>query len=245
MTFQPQEDDFPPGLERVLNPDARTAWRQIRAYLPAGSYLAGGTAVAIHLRHRQSNDLDFFTTEPLDVDDLNETLERTSLPFVTERASQAAGNLLITLGKTKVEFSNAAMVTMVEPTTDVNGIEVAGLGDLLAMKLSTIAKRRKLRDFEDIRAIEEDGGRRIEEGLALARIRYGLEAESDLIPLVANLARIDECEDDPLVGTDRSALIEFFRRRLPEVIASLSRWDTSVLSEDLAEKVARLIAERD
>lgn len=244
MTSHPEEGDFSLELELVLNSDTRTAWRQIRGYLPAGSYLAGGTAVAVHLHHRQSNDLDFFTIEPLDVDELRESLEQTSLPFVIERAGQAAGNLLITLGRTKVEFSDASMVTMVEPTTEVHGIEVAGLGDLLAMKLSTITKRRKLRDFEDIRVIETDGGRRIEEGLALARIRYGLEAESDLIPMVANLVRLDECEDDPLVETDRSVIVEFFRRRLPEVMASLSRWDTSVLPEDLAEKVARLIAER-
>ena len=128
-----EEDGFPVGLERVLNPDTRQAWRQIRDYLPPGSYLAGGTAVAIHLHHRESRDLDFFTIEPLDV--LHEHLERSSLPHVVDRVTATLGSMQITLGKTKIEFSDASMVSPVESMREINGIEVAGIGDLLTMKL--------------------------------------------------------------------------------------------------------------
>ena len=34
--------------------------------LPAQTYLAGGTAVALHLGHRMSVDFDFFTSEEID-----------------------------------------------------------------------------------------------------------------------------------------------------------------------------------
>lgn len=234
-------DEFPPGLDRVLHEDTRMAWRQITPYLPPGSYLAGGTAVAIHLRHRESRDLDFFTTEELDVEGLHEDLEHTSLPFVPDRVSPRGGNMMITLGRTKIEFSNAAMVELVEPTEEVVGVQVAGLGDLLAMKLSTITKRRRLRDYEDLRAIELLGGRRLEEGLALAQIRYRLRAEADTVPMVAALARVDECEPDPMFDTPQEVLVEFFHRRLPELVASLSRWDMGVLSPELAAKVGRLL----
>lgn len=233
---------FPPGLEGVLGPATRAAWTQIRPYLPPGSYLAGGTAAAVHLRHRESRDLDFFTSEPLDVDELHETLERTTLPYTTDRLSAAARNMRVTLGQTKVEFSDASSNPLTEPTVLVAGVEVAGLGDLLAMKLATITKRCELRDFEDLRAIETRGGRRIEEGLALARLRYRLPAEADIIPMAAALSRAEDCAEDPLVPTGKSEVVSYFRRRLPEVIASLSRWDVSVLPAGLAEKVARLLA---
>lgn len=236
-----EADGFPAGLEHVLNPDTREALLQIRGYLPPGSYLAGGTAVGIYLRHRESRDLDFFTTEPLDVDELHENLERSALPHVVNRVTPALGSMQITLGKTKVEFSDGAMVSVVEPMREINGIKIAGMGDLLAMKLTTIAKRRQLRDYEDLRAIEIRGGRRFEEGLALAQRRYRLRGESSVVPMVAAMARVDECEPDELVGTPRDVLVQFFHRRVPELVASLGRWDDSALTPELAAKVAKIL----
>lgn len=235
------EDGFPVGLERVLNPGTREAWRQIRDYLPPGTYLAGGTAIAVHLRHRESRDLDFFTTEPLDVDELHENLERSPLLVVVDRVTPAFGNMRITLGRTKIDFSNAATVSVVEPMGEINGVKVAGVGDLLAMKLTTIAKRRQLRDYEDLRAIELRAGRRLEEGLALAQRRYGLRGEASLVPMVAAMAKVDECEPDELVATPMGTLVEFFRRRLPEVVASLGRWDDATLPPEVAAKVAKIL----
>ncbi len=66
-----------------------------------------------------------------------------------------------------------------------------GMGDdLLAMKLSTITKRLLLRDFEDLRVIEQIGGRRFEEGPALVRRRYHLKDETPIISIVAAFAMV-------------------------------------------------------
>ncbi|WP_298445725.1 nucleotidyl transferase AbiEii/AbiGii toxin family protein [Ferrimicrobium sp.] len=153
-----------PGLlgdpREILPRSTSDAWDSIAPFLPSGSYLAGGTAVVLYLKHRQSNDLDFFTTEPLDVEALLDTLTESSLSFVTRRVAPKSGSLAITLGSTLIEFTNASMVVMLEPTQRIAGVEVASLGDLLAMKLATITKRKVLRDYDDIRAIEQIGGRR-------------------------------------------------------------------------------------
>ena len=46
----------------VLPPDQQNALRQLGpAAKDQGFYLGGGTAVAVHLGHRQSIDLDWFT----------------------------------------------------------------------------------------------------------------------------------------------------------------------------------------
>lgn len=238
-------DGFPEGLESVLSDDTREAWLQIRGYLPPGSYLAGGTAVAIHLSHRESHDLDFFTTEPLDVEELYETLERTSLVYVPERVTPNLGNMAITLNNTNIEFSNGAMVKLIEPTTRISGIEVAGMGDLLAMKMNTITKRHRLRDYADLKAIELSGGRRIEEGLALAKRRYSLRGEAAVVPMVGALAKVDECPPDTLVTESKEAIVSYFHRRLPEVIGSLSRWDDSKLPPEVAAKVAAILENDD
>lgn len=196
--------------------------------------------MAVHLQHRESRDLDFFTSQPLDTDELIETLERAGLPFLLERSVRNR-NVEITLSSTRVEFSATPANRLTEPTTETVGIAVAGLGDLLAMKLSTIAKRRQLRDYQDIKDIEEKGGRRIEEGLALAAIRYHLKAEDSLIPMVAALGGSGECPDDPLITTPREEIAAYFARRLPEVISSLGRWDNAPPPGDVAAELARLL----
>lgn len=236
------QDGFPRGLTGVLADSTRRSWLQIAPYLPPGSYLAGGTAVAIHLRHRLSRDLDFFTAEPLDTDELIENLERSGLPFLLERSVRDR-NVEITLGSTRIEFSAAVTSKLVEPTTTIAGVQVAGLGDLLAMKLSAITKRRQLRDFVDIEAIERQGGRRIEEGLALAAIRYGLGTEDGLLPMVGALGGSGDCPEDPLVAVPQDRIASYFAVRLPEVIASLGRWSSVPVPDDVAAEVARLLRE--
>lgn len=53
------------------------AWRLIAPHLPDGLYLAGGTATALHLRHRRSNDLDFvFHQDAVDLDALEAQLSK-------------------------------------------------------------------------------------------------------------------------------------------------------------------------
>jgi predicted nucleotidyltransferase component of viral defense system len=52
--------------------------------------------------------------------------------------------------ETKVQFLHAAKQTRLEPTTEIAGIQVAGLSDILAMKLKVIADRGELRDYFDI-----------------------------------------------------------------------------------------------
>ncbi len=51
--------DALPGPQRAL-------WEEDLQGLPAGFVLYGGTAIALHLGHRQSVDFDFFSSSPLD-----------------------------------------------------------------------------------------------------------------------------------------------------------------------------------
>lgn len=56
-----------------------------------GFYLAGGTAVALHLGHRRSVDLDWFAPEFPDLERLADDLQRQGINFNTE--SLAPGTL--------------------------------------------------------------------------------------------------------------------------------------------------------
>ncbi len=126
---------------------------------------------------------------------------------------------------------------MLEPTRKIAGIEVASLGDLLAMKLATITKRKVLRDYDDVRAIEQFGGRRVEEGQALAARRYMIPDDAGLLAIVRALGKVDQCSPDPLVPTSHSDLIGYWSHRLPEITASLSRWAVPELPDEIAAAV--------
>ena len=56
--------EFTPRLD-ILPPAQRRLWDELSA-VPAAFVLYGGTAVALHLGHRQSVDFDFFGNTPLD-----------------------------------------------------------------------------------------------------------------------------------------------------------------------------------
>jgi len=52
-----------PSAERLrafLPPETAATWRAIAPLVPPHAYLGGGTAIAVHLEHRTSRDLDFF-----------------------------------------------------------------------------------------------------------------------------------------------------------------------------------------
>jgi hypothetical protein len=56
-TFRPHLDILPPAQRRV--------WDELAA-VPAQFVLYGGTALALHLGHRQSEDFDFFADRDID-----------------------------------------------------------------------------------------------------------------------------------------------------------------------------------
>jgi hypothetical protein len=47
-------------VRSILPPDTALTWETIAPTVPSTAYLGGGTAIAVHLAHRVSRDLDFF-----------------------------------------------------------------------------------------------------------------------------------------------------------------------------------------
>lgn len=215
---------LPEWLAALLPGETTQTWEQIAPAVPAEAYLGGGTAIAVHLRHRQSRDLDFFFHQSLDADQLVERL-RARGPFAI--TVQAAGTLNGLFGETRVQFLQCGLVRperRLEPTTQVAGLEVAGLGDLLAMKLNAVAGRAQLRDYCDLMAIERQAGRSVEEGLSLYLARYRpAHPDSALTPILLALGYLDGVADDPFLPVERDAIADYWQRRQPQIVAAAER----------------------
>jgi hypothetical protein len=124
----------------------RSVLARLGPALPASYYLAGGVAVAIHLAHRVSKDLDFFGASDPTV--LLSTLEE--LPGVAV-SNPAAGTVHLAM----------------------DGVPVSLL-DLACMKLSAIASRGAARDFWDLHSIVQMTGKPLGEYLAAFQSKFAL-----------------------------------------------------------------------
>jgi hypothetical protein len=126
-------------MRGVLPRGTQAAWQEVVELRPAPAYLVGATAIAAHLHHRLSKDLDFFLSEPVDMDSLYDRLQATG-HFVASQ--MAAGKINGVLSEARVQFLLADTQRNTEALTIVDGIPIAGLGDLLATKLKVVMDTR-------------------------------------------------------------------------------------------------------
>lgn len=212
----------PPRWLRAQLPRATAAaWPKVAAVLPTGGYLAGGTALAVHLRHRVSRDLDVFTEVDFDPEELRARLAEAGELLVT---LVAAGTLNGLLDGARVQFLHAGGQRSLADPSIVWGMPVAGLPDLIAMKLAAL-QRGELRDYFDLKAVEERTPFTVEQGLAFFRDRYApslRNPDATTLEIVRALGWLDDVPADPAVPEPHQTVAEYWRRRAPEVEQSLS-----------------------
>lgn len=165
---------FTPNLQS-LPPAQRRLWDELR-HTPREFVLYGGTALALRLGHRHSEDFDFFSKKSFTPDVL-----RKAIPYLQDaEMSQFESNTLTAIvdrgGPVKVSFFGGLKLNRVhEPeVAQDNGIQVASLLDVAATKLATIQQRAQVRDYEDVAAIVGTGIS-LPEALAAAVAVYGKE----------------------------------------------------------------------
>ena len=109
--------------------------------------LVGGTSLALRLGHRKSVDLDLFSKEDFDLQEVKELLvNKYDLKVGYEK------------GKTLKGFIGNVMVDLIrydyphiQPVETEEGIRMESLPDIVAMKLSTICDNgSRIKDFIDI-----------------------------------------------------------------------------------------------
>lgn len=210
---------LPPELRKVLPAPTARAWQKVAPLVPEGAYLAGGTAIAVHLNHRQSRDLDFFLSVKADLRLVRDQLSQVGT-FVTTTFQEDTLNGV--LDDAKIQFLLAESQRVLEPMSTVGGIPIAGLGDLLATKLKVIGDRGEMRDYFDIMVIEQQGGRRAEEGLALFVQRYSPTVpEAAIDHIVKGLGYFDDVADDLELPVPRETIERYWIRRQPEIVKSI------------------------
>jgi predicted nucleotidyltransferase component of viral defense system len=122
------------------------------ALLRTDFYLAGGTALALHLGHRMSQDFDWFAPKIAEPEKLLTTLRAAGLDFSV--LSTDIETCYITINDVQVSFLGFDY-PLLQPRVSYPEfqIELASLDDIAAMKLAAIASRGSRRDFIDLHVL--------------------------------------------------------------------------------------------
>jgi len=125
--------------ESVLAKIKKLGWRE-------EFYLAGGTALAIQLGHRESIDLDFFSRNDFSVEKIKETLSQIGNLSVDY---EEEGTLSGVLDGVKISFFHYNYDQLF-PLVNYGEVFLADERDIAAMKIDTVSSRGSKKDFIDI-----------------------------------------------------------------------------------------------
>ena len=165
---------FSPHLE-VLPAAQRQLWHELNQ-VPAEFTLYGGTAIALHLGHRQSVDFDFFGNRAFDPSKLQAAIPFLAEAQATRREKNTLSAILNRDGEVTVSFFGVPnLPRLVSPlVSDDNGLRIASLLDLAGTKASVVQLRAESKDYLDLDALITKGGITLPMALAAAQALYGV-----------------------------------------------------------------------
>jgi hypothetical protein len=217
MGFEPLIDMLPAAQ--------REFWAE-RPLIPAQFVLYGGTAIALRLGHRTSEDFDFFSSERFETSSL-----LAALPFATDAVILQSATSTLTLrvergGPVKLSFFGGLTFGRIDAPDAVEdqSFRIASLPDLMAAKLKVLWQRAEAKDYLDVAAILRVG-LSLEHGLGCAVALSGAQFNP---ALVLKALTYFEDGDLPTLAPDiRRLLIDAAAnvRRIPEVRCASSRLD--------------------
>ncbi len=121
-------------------------------------YLAGGTALALLLGHRESVDFDFFSEKRYNASKILDELKSMLLDDeAIEIKEQDADTLIIFINSIKISFFFYNHKLLDSKIKLLDNIKLASVKDIFAMKLIAISQRGTKKDFIDMYFLLNNG----------------------------------------------------------------------------------------
>jgi hypothetical protein len=158
-----------------------------------GFYLAGGTALALHLGHRRSEDFDWFTETSIEDPKVLETnLRKWGLSLTAQQVSP--GTLHGVINDVHVSFLEYRypLLKVAVEWPDFH-CRLADVADICCMKLAAIAHRGARKDFLDIYSIANATRWSLPQMLDLYQEKYNTD---DVASVVYGLSYFQDAEED-------------------------------------------------
>lgn len=157
-------------------------------------YLAGGTALALHLGHRISADLDFFSQESFDESLLTQKIANIGNFQLEKKSDQTVIGIL---NNVKLSFLGYKypLLAPLRNIADFN-INIADVIDIACMKIDTISARGAKRDFIDIYFVAKEI-MSLKELLEFFKKKYA-SLNYNLIHIKKSLMYFEDAESEPM-----------------------------------------------
>lgn len=181
----------------ALTPATRDAFRLVsRQPFIERYYLAGGTGLALHFGHRISVDLDLFSDHadavgPDERAAMRSMLEDTTLSITYDKDDTFVANWR----GVGVSFFRLNIYPLVRPTLLVDGIRLASVEEIGAMKLAAIMGRGTRKDMVDLYFILQNVP--LEKLFEIAAVKYA-RVNSFAVGAIRALAYFDDAEASPM-----------------------------------------------
>lgn len=174
----------------TISPDTLTLLKKIQSLDEFNNTrLVGGTALALQLGHRKSIDLDFFGNFETSLEELTTILSEFST--VTPVSSSRMTRFLVVDG-VKVDIVSYPYGWIDNPVS-AEGVVLAGIKDIAAMKLSAITNRGTKKDFIDYYFLLKRYS--LKELIELYQQKY---SDAQLFTSIKSLSYFDDAESDPM-----------------------------------------------
>ena len=177
--------------------------------------LVGGSALAMHLCHRKSEDLDFFTYEnSFDKKEIYDLLKNFEQKEILNETNEQIDLLL---DGVKVTFFNANW-SFLKPSK-IDKFNLASLESIAAMKVNVLFLRAKFRDYYDLYFLVKK----------VMSIKKVYECSLDVLDginfklFAVALVYVDDIEDDkieylePIQKLDKIKIRDFFQIELNKI----------------------------
>lgn len=175
--------------------------------------LVGGTALALQLGHRTSVDLDFFGRINADSEELRDILREVGR---VEVASVSKNINIFWINGVKVDMVNYPYPWLDLPIVE-DGVRLASLNDIAAMKVSAIVNRGTKKDFIDLYTLLQHFA--LDEILDMYSRKY---SDGSLFIVMKSLTYFDDAETDPMPNVLNDTTWEIVKDFLRKVVRNSS-----------------------
>lgn len=185
-------------------------------------YLAGGTALALQVGHRQSVDLDFFIENKLfNEKKIGEKMSEQGR-WVTNFISE--GTLYGEFLGAKISFISYSFFTPIEPMSKYGAVSILAPLDIAVMKIIAISQRGRKRDFFDLYWICQNICPLYD---IILRVHKQYSVSQNIIHILKALVYFKDAESDPepeiYFNADWKKVKSFFKKEISRIAKILIR----------------------
>ena len=133
----------------ILDKNRRRLLEEIGFTRELGLYLAGGTALGLHIGHRTSMDFDFYSKSSFKIGEYTRSFEDNLQDWKLKYIRNQKDTFQIRLDEIELSCFYYPYA-LIKESSIVENIEVASMEDIAAMKMIAIVQRGTYRDFVDM-----------------------------------------------------------------------------------------------